>query len=114
MLGKLEWAMIGTGMEAFLANSGMLQSHCENFSTFGHTTRNRRFFMQLATASVIKLCDTILLEDQTIRDMMKEIEELPHGSHEASLPSDCNIIISSGGAGSETIYQLRLLFLEMI
>lgn len=112
LLGTLKWAMMGTGMEEFLADSGMSPSQCENFTTYGHTRRNRRFFMQLATASVIKLCDTVLLDDATLKDKIVAIDEMPHGSHEASLPPDCNIIIASGGLGSEATYQIGLMFLE--
>lgn len=68
--------------------------------------------MQLVAASIIKLCDTTLMEDQYLLDEMRLLEDPPHENHTDTLPSDCNIIIASDSACSEVIYLIGLMFLD--
>lgn len=55
ILRTLKWCMAGSGMEGFLPDNGISESPFERFETFGHGRRNRRFFFQLAAASVINI-----------------------------------------------------------
>lgn len=62
-----------SGMESLLPDSRLSQSQCDNFSTFGNSRRNLLFFMEFATAKVIKLCDTVMMEDPGIRHKLDEL-----------------------------------------
>lgn len=111
VLETLKWSLHGTGMEEFLRDSGLSESQCENFMKYGHARRNRRFILQYAAAVVIKLCDSIMLEDEAIGEELRHMEDIPHKNHPASLPEDCQLIVSSGGGGgSEVVYQIGKLF----
>lgn len=55
MLITVKWALKGTGMDYLLPDNGMSESQCEKFSASGHKCRNRRFLLQYATVSVIKI-----------------------------------------------------------
>lgn len=101
-------------MEAFLAVSGLSDSKFERFMTYGQSRRNRRFFMQHAMASVIKLCDTVLMEEQYLLDEIKCLEDERQAPHPGFIPADCRIVISSGGKGSDFIFQIGLLFLSRV
>lgn len=87
-------------MEDFLEESGMSEAQCENFMTCSHERRKRRFILQYAAASVIKLWNSVILEDKAVGERLKEHEEIPHKSHPAALPPECRSVVYNGGGGS--------------
>lgn len=71
VIGTLKWELMSTDIEAFLRYSGMSESQCANTTSFSHSLRNERFFMQLEITLFIKLCDNVILEGKTICDRLR-------------------------------------------
>lgn len=55
IIGTFKWEISGDRMEAFIPHNGLSESQYEHFGSFENARQNRRFFIQLAAASVIKL-----------------------------------------------------------
>lgn len=85
-------------MKYFQAERGISKPQFESFMKVGHVRKNRRFSMQLATASVIMLRDMVMAEDQSVMDLLSQLNEFPPVHHPTNLTRDCKITISSGGS----------------
>lgn len=73
MTDLVKYVSPGTDMEEFLEYLGFSKSERGRFGSYGHTRRNRKFVFQFACASVIELCDTIIMEDESIFDILNDI-----------------------------------------
>lgn len=58
-------------MEAFISDTGMSESECDTFMPFGQARRDRRLFMQIVTYSKIKVCETVMFEDEHIHSYIE-------------------------------------------
>lgn len=53
-----------------------------------------------------------MFEDETILESLIQLEGIPYKSYPDSLPTECEIMVPSGVAGCEIVYQVGKLFFQ--
>lgn len=105
--------MAGTGMEEFLQDSGLSPYYQENFSKMGHARRNRRFFTELAAASMIRASEVALVElpefAEAISNSFQENEE-----QVVALPEGCSLILHDEGPVISSVLRIGIILYQAL
>lgn len=108
----LKWISAGTGAEEFLKDSGLSYSQQKLFGEYGHACRNRHFYFQLMCASVIRLCDTALEEDEALLAEISQLLEEIGSQDLARVAIDCKIELNCEGGCTQASYETGCLFYD--
>lgn len=101
----------GSDIEELLEDEGFCPAQCETFMTYTHAQRNRHFLFQFACASVIKLCNKMIMEYLPMIDALDDFNKDAHAGYQASLPSECNIKLANDDVGTQYVYETVKVFL---
>lgn len=112
LIETVKYYLSGTGIESFLHDAGFSAKQIERFSTYGHARRDRHLLFHYAAASVVKLCDTLMMEDPSIRDQLEVISTDTHAQYTASFPEQCEILLDDRGSATQMVYQKGQLFVS--
>lgn len=62
------------------------------------------FIFQYTVDSVLKLCDKMIMEDQSVIDELDDINSDTNDTYHATLQDQCDIIVGNIAVGTQAVY----------